>query len=71
MAQLKSTNISGNLAVTGEVVASSVNTDKIITDEIVKSDGSEFLTGVPYATQSVVGGAKIWADGTTLYIQTS
>lgn len=120
MAQLKSTNINGNLAVTGNVVAPSVDiTDlkveniqhpetngtvqlgavslggnaassgkkmllKDVTTGVVeqgpafgssskqflRNDGTwaEVVTTIPTASQTVVGGAKIWADGTTLYI---
>ena len=123
MAQLKSTNINGNLAVTGNVVAPSVDitdlkvesiqhpetngavqlgavslggnaassgkklllkdvTTGVIeqgptigasTTQFLRNDGqwAEVVTTIPTASQTVVGGAQIWADGTTLYIQTS
>ena len=120
MAQLKSTNISGNLAVTGEVVAPNIDATNLKVESIehpeangavqlgavslggnaassgksllqkdvatgaieqgpafgssskqfLRNDGTwaEVVTTIPTASQTVVGGAKIWADETTLYI---
>ena len=63
MAQLKSTSITGNLAVTNSVVATKFIKLGGTDSEFLMADGS--AKTLPNASKTVFGCVKVWVDSST------